>query len=205
MLDDGELAEVVRHLGRDGEGPFVSDGPALVGSRYDPGEPAVNLWCCGDGYFTAPMTHLSSPSRVYALDLDAGPIDRARLHVAEGGEGDLVVFAADDTMRLPSHVPESASFVLLANTSHDVPDKTGLARRVRSVLTPGGGSRWSTGAPCRAWRPECGESPAAPPPRHGDAFVAGAYPGAGGARGFGLEEVADLPPYHYGAVFVRRG
>lgn len=137
VLDHGELAEVPRHLGRDGAVPLVSDGPALVGSGYVPGKPAVDL-CCGDGYFTAPMTHLSSPSKVYALDLDAGLIDRARLHVAEGGEGVFVVFAADDAMRLPSHVPESASFVLLANTFHGVPDKTGLARRVRSVLAPGG-------------------------------------------------------------------
>jgi hypothetical protein len=34
-------------------------------------------------------------------------------------------------------------------------------------------------------------------PEHTRALVA---PGR-----FGLEKVADLPPYHYGAVFVRRG
>jgi SAM-dependent methyltransferase len=165
-------------------------------------EPAVDL-CCGDGYFTAPMTRLSSPSKVYALDLDADLIDRARLHVAERGEGDLVVFAVDDAMRLPSHVPESAGFVLLANTFHGVPDKTELARRVRLVLGPGG--RFAV----VNWRPAPREEtrvlgePRGPAtgtrlsPEQTQALV---VPG-----GFYLEKVADLPPYHYGAVFVRRG
>jgi SAM-dependent methyltransferase len=84
------------------------------------------------------MSRLARPSKVYALDLDAGLIEQARRHVAERGKADLVAFAADDAMRVTCHVPEPIGFVLLANTLHDVPDKAGFAREVGKVLAPGG-------------------------------------------------------------------
>ena len=101
------------------------------------GQPAVDL-CCGDGYCTAPLSRLAKPAKVYALDLDAGLIEHARQYVVERGEGDLVVFAADDARNLARHVTEPAGFVLLANTFHGVPRKTDLARTVREVLVPRG-------------------------------------------------------------------
>ena len=105
---------------------------------------AVDL-CCGDGYFTAPLSRLASPAKVYALDLYAGLIEHARRYVAERGEADLVAFAVDDAMCLPRHIPEPVGFVLLANTFHGVPDKTALAREVRRCSPRGASSPWSTG------------------------------------------------------------
>ena len=48
------------------------------------------------------------------------------------------MFAADDAASLARYVPEPVAFVLLANTFHGVPDKTGLARTVSEVLAAGG-------------------------------------------------------------------
>jgi ubiquinone/menaquinone biosynthesis C-methylase UbiE len=102
------------------------------------GVAAVDL-CCGDGYFTAPLSRLARPpSEVYALDLDAGLIERARRYVGDRGETDLMMFSADDAMCLPRHVPRPVGFVLLANTFHGVPEETELAHRVREVLEPEG-------------------------------------------------------------------
>lgn len=166
------------------------------------GQPAVDL-CCGDGYFTAPMSRLARPSKVYALDLDAGLIEHARRHVAERGEGELVAFAADDAMRLPRHVPEPVGFVLLANTFHGVPDKTGLARTVREVLVPEGKFAVVN------WYPAPREeTPVLGAPR-GPATEMRLSPKQTRAQvepaGFELEMVTGLPPYHYGAVFIRHG
>ena len=72
------------------------------------GVAAVDL-CCGDGYFTAPMSCFVRPSTAYAVDLDAELIGRARRYVAERGEADLVLFVA---MCLTHHVPEPVGFVL---------------------------------------------------------------------------------------------
>lgn len=166
------------------------------------GQPAVDL-CCGDGYFTAPMSRLARPSKVYALDLDAGLIEHARRHVAERGEGELVVFAADDAMRLARHVTEPVGFVLLANTFHGVPDKTGLARTVREVLAPQGRFVVVNWHPIPREQTQVLGQPRGPATElrySPEQTRASVQPG-----GFVLEEVVDLPPYHYGAVFIRHG
>jgi ubiquinone/menaquinone biosynthesis C-methylase UbiE len=125
------------------------------------GVAAVDL-CCGDGYFTAPMSCFARPSNAYAVDLDAELIGRARRYVAERGEADLVLFAAVDAMCLTHHVPEPVGFVLLANTFHGVPDKPALAREVSKVLVPGASSPWSTGTPRPARKRWSSESLVAP-------------------------------------------
>jgi SAM-dependent methyltransferase len=164
------------------------------------GVAAVDL-CCGDGYFTAPMSCFARPSNAYAVDLDAELIGRARRYVAERGEADLVQFAAVDALCLTHHMPEPVGFVLLANTFHGVPDKPALAREVNKVLVPGGKFAVVN------WHPAPREETVVLGEPRGPATELRISPEQTKAQvesaGFLLEKVADLPPYHYGAVFVR--
>jgi len=93
---------------------------------------AVDL-CCGDGLFTAPLCGIAS--RVYAIDIDPDMLDRARTLIA--GRTNCQFILAD-AMNIETVVSEPVDYVLLANTFHGVPDKTGLARAVAAILKPRG-------------------------------------------------------------------
>lgn len=152
--------------------------------------------CCGDGYFTAPLAKLVS-GRLYALDLDPAMIDRAKTEVARQGTTVRQWICADarDVGKL---LPEPVDYVLMANTFHGVPDQSGLARAVRSVLRPHrlfGIVNWHQlpreqttvlGQP-RGPKTEMRMSPEAV-----SAVVA--------PVGFRTAQVVVLPPYHYGSV-----
>jgi SAM-dependent methyltransferase len=159
---------------------------------------AVDL-CCGDGYFTAPLARLTE-GRVYAVDLDAEMLRRARAEIecADGADAELIRADARD---LPTILPEKVDVVLIANTFHGVPQQTALARAVAAALKPGGRFavvNWHArpreettvlGQP-RGPRTELRMSP--------EALRAVVEP-----AGFTLERLVELPPYHYGAVFTR--
>lgn len=113
------------------------------------------------------------------------------------------MFAADDARCLPEHVPEPVGFVLLANTFHGVPDKTGLAREVREVrevLVSGG--RFVV----VNWHPMPREDTRVLGQPRGPATKMRLSPEDAQASvepaGFVLEKIVDLPPYHYGAIFA---
>jgi SAM-dependent methyltransferase len=157
--------------------------------------------CCGDGYFTAPLSRLVAPGRVYALDLAPGMLDRAGEEVARHGANNCE-FVLADARELAEHVPEPVDLVLLANTFHGVPEQTGLARRVFEVLKPGG--RFTI----VNWHPIPREETSVLGERRGPATEMRMSPEKTGAvvepAGFELERVVDLPPYHYGAIFIAR-
>lgn len=90
--------------------------------------------CCGDGYFTVAAAQRCSP--VYGVDLD--PDLLATLDErAEAAGVDIETIEAD-ARDLESVVPDPVDTVLLANTLHGVPDKTGLANAVRDTLDEDG-------------------------------------------------------------------
>jgi len=106
-----------------------------------------------------------------------------------------------DARDLAAMLTEPADAVLIANTFHGVPDKTGLARVVRSVLKPGGRFivvNWH--ARPREETPVLGQvrGPATAMRMTPEALRAVVEP-----AGFELERLVELPPYHYGAIFVR--
>ncbi len=155
--------------------------------------------CCGDGYFTAPLARIVG-GRVYALDLDPEMLDQARCEAALQGAS-VAQWICGDARDLPHLVSEEIDYVLIANTFHGAPDKTGLARGVAATLKPGG--RFAV----VNWHAK---------PRE-DTTVLGEPRGPGTEMrmtpeqvreavepaGLELERVAELPPYHYGAVFIR--
>jgi ubiquinone/menaquinone biosynthesis C-methylase UbiE len=162
-------------------------------------EPSMTVLdlCCGDGYFTAPLAKLIQ-GKVIALDLDCEMLALAKAEVARQGAS-VRQWVCADAMALDEHVAEPVDYVLMANTFHGVPDQTGLARAVRSVLLPQGlfaivnwypSKREDTpvlGKP-RGPRTEMRMSP--------QAVAAVVEP-----TGFVAVQIVELPPYHYGKVF----
>jgi ubiquinone/menaquinone biosynthesis C-methylase UbiE len=153
--------------------------------------------CCGDGYFTAPLATLVH-GKVIALDLDCEILEQAKAEVARQG-ATVSQWSCADAMALAEHVAEPVDYVLMANTFHGVPDQTGLARAVHSVLRPQGLFAIVN------WYPSKREdTPVLGEPR-GPRAVMRMSPQAVAAVvepvGFGVAQIVELPPYHYGAVF----
>jgi SAM-dependent methyltransferase len=154
--------------------------------------------CCGDGYFTVPLAKIVG-GRVYALDIDPRMLEQARAEVARHGAS-VAAWICGDARDLAELVPKSVDYVLIANTFHGVPDKLGLARAVVEVLNRDASFavvNWHQmpreqttvqGEP-RGPRTDLRMSP--------EQVRAAVEP-----AGFRLARVVELPPYHYGAIFL---
>jgi SAM-dependent methyltransferase len=161
------------------------------------GAVAVDL-CAGTGWFTLPMARVAR--RVVAVDVDDKLLDQAqrRLDDATLTNCQFIVADAHDLAQV---VTAPVDFLFLANVFHGVPDQTRLARLVAQVLAPGGifavvnwhqRPREETtvlGAP-RGPRTELRMTP--------DSIRRAVEP-----SGLTLLRVAELPPYHYGAIFAK--
>lgn len=154
--------------------------------------------CCGDGYFTAPLARLVSPGTVVAIDLDPLMLEQARAACRDCTNCTIL---QADARELASLVRGPADYVLIANTFHGVPDKSGLARAVRSVLKPEG--RFAI----VNWYPLAREQTSVLAKPRGPATAMRMFPEAVQAlvepAGLQLKQVVELPPYHYGVVFGR--
>ena len=175
--------------------PEPADMLARVGIR--PGMDVIDL-CCGDGWFTLPMARIAR--HVVALDIDAGLVDVARARLTQGSvtNCDFIVGDANDVATL---APRRVDFVLMANAFHGVPDRERLARAVAAVLRPGG--RFAI----VNWHPRPREEtsvlgePRGPETRlriGPETVRQGIEP-----SGLRLVDVADVPPYHYAALFEK--
>ncbi|MBX5453313.1 MAG: methyltransferase domain-containing protein [Acidobacteriia bacterium] len=172
--------------------------PAQVVAKLGvkPGMDVVDL-CCGDGLFTAPMAQIAR--RVLAIDIDPQMLDLARARVAAAGATNCA-FVLGDAYEIAALVPWLADLVLIANTFHGVPDKARLAHGVAAILKPKGRLvvvNWHR-------RPR-EETPVLGQPR-GPKTEMRIEPEdvatAVAPSGLRLERVVELPPYHYGAIFV---
>lgn len=171
-------------------------GATVLALGIGAGMTAVDL-CCGDGYFTAAIARQIGAGRVVGFDLDPDMLEQAK---AACGQAVNCTWIAGDARNLSRLIGERVDYVLIANTFHGVPDQIGLAREVAAILKPGGRFaivNWHPlpreqttvlGQP-RGPRTEMRMSP--------EAVQAAVQP-----AGFTLKSVVELPPYHYGAVFV---
>lgn len=104
-------------------------------------------------------------------------------------------------MELSRLLGAPADYVLIANTFHGVPDKTALAREVATALKPSGRFAVVNWHPLPREETTVLDQPRGPStelrmsPEQTRAMVEPA--------GFTLETLIELPPYHYGALFVR--
>lgn len=155
--------------------------------------------CCGDGYFSLAAARIVEEGEVYGLDLDAELLGRG-LASAEVRGLRNVSFVRCDARDLDCFI-QDVDVALLMNTLHGVPDPEGLMRSVRSMLREDGRFavvNWHVAA-----REECvvlGE-PRGPPEEIRMALEETVE--VGESAGFVVNEVVELPPFHYGVVFEK--
>jgi protein-L-isoaspartate O-methyltransferase len=158
--------------------------------------------CCGDGYFTVPMAQLVGDGRVFAVELCEEIMATARAGAASLGATNIS-FLQGDAMRLAEPVQEPVDAVLIANTFHGAPDHTGLARAVAAALRSGG-----TFVVINWWPRPREETTVLGEPRGPSAdlrFSPEQVAAWVEPAGFRLQEVKEVGPYHYGAIFERAG
>ncbi|RDD61355.1 class I SAM-dependent methyltransferase [Ferruginivarius sediminum] len=163
-----------------------------------PGMTVVDL-CCGDGYFTAPLARIVQ-GQVYAVDIDPAMIEQCRAALDAAGASVLSLICAD-ARGLPDLLDGEVDCVLIANTFHGVPDKTGMAMAAARVLRPGGCLIVVNWYPLPRERTVVVGEPRGPRTdmRMSPEQVREAVEPAG----FVQDRVVDLPPFHYGAIFQK--
>ncbi len=153
---------------------------------------------CGYGHFTGAIARRVAPAPVFALDLDPAMLEQATAACAELTN---CIWLLGDAMELPRLVRAPLDYALIANTFHGAPDKTALARVVAGALKPGGQLaivNWHAKpreATAVLGQPRGPRTDLRMSPEQARAVVEPA--------GFALEALVELPPYHYGAIFVR--
>lgn len=165
--------------------------------RIEAGMTVADLGC-GDGYFTAAMARQVGPGRVVGLDLDPAMLEQAQA-ACEGMEN--CDWLLGDAMELSRLLDTPADYVLIANTFHGVPDKMALAREVAVAVKPNG--RFAI----VNWYPRPREETTVLGQPRGPKTEMRLSPEQTCAvvepAGFKLETLVELPPYHYGAIFIR--
>jgi len=171
----------------------------LLEMGVESGAVAIDL-CCGDGLFTVPLALVAK--RVYAVDINAVMLDRARARVEEA-RADNCEFVVADAMAVDAVVPEPVDYVFLANTFHGVPDQLGLARGVAASLKPKGLFgiiNWH-----RRPREETVVFGQPRGPRTEMRIEANDVAAIVKPAGLALNRTIELPPYHYGIVLSKKG
>ena len=154
--------------------------------------------CSGDGWFTLQIAKLAH--HVVAIDIDPNLSGIARLRLAEAGmtNCDFVVGDAYNLRRLWS---SPVDFIFMANAFHGVPDRKRLAESVRDALKPSG--RFAV----VNWHQKPREQTQILGEPRGPKTELRMTPQqttmAVELGGLKLARVAEIPPYHYGAVFER--
>ncbi len=153
---------------------------------------------CGDGYFTAAIARQVGPGRVIGFDLDPAMLEQAK--AVCGGMANCE-WLLGDAMELSRLIAAPVEYVLIANTFHGVPDKTALAREIAAALKPNGRFAIVNWYPIpREETPVLGQ-PRGPRTelRMSPEVVCAVVEPAG----FRLENIVELRPFHYGAIFCK--
>lgn len=155
--------------------------------------------CCGDGLFTIPLARVTR-RLVHGIDIDPVRLDRARAAARLAGARDCR-FVEADALELGRLLPSPVDYVVLANALHGVPEPTRLARMVAAVLKPGGRFvivNWHALPRERTTVLGAPHGPASAARMAPTATVAAVEP-----AGLQSAGVVELPPYHYGALFMK--
>lgn len=149
---------------------------------------------CGYGYFTAAIARRAAA--VIGLDLDPGLLALAKAACFDCSN---CTWITGDAMQLSKLVRMPVDYVLLGNTFHGVPDKTGLARKIAAVLAPGGYFGIIN------WHALPREKTVVLDKIRGPATALRLSPDqtreAVEPAGFVMKTLVEFPPYHYGIVF----
>jgi protein-L-isoaspartate O-methyltransferase len=167
---------------------------ASVGLKQD--MDVIDL-CSGDGWFTLQIAKVAR--KVVAIDIDPALLEVAHHRLTESGVTNCTYAAGDAYDIAKLAVP--SDFVFMANAFHGVPDRPRLSKAVRQAMKPGAffaivnwhqRPREETmviGEP-RGPKTELRMSP--------DETIKAVEAGS-----LKLNDVVEIPPYHYGAIFER--
>jgi SAM-dependent methyltransferase len=153
--------------------------------------------CCGDGHFTAAIAQRAS--RTVAIDIDPQTLELAREKVSATGASHCT-FIKGEAYDIAALVPWLVDVVFMANTFHGVPDKERLGRAVAAVLKPNG--RFIVINWHRRPREETQVLGKPRGPKTETRVEAEEAAAALATSGLQLERIVELPPYHYGAIFI---
>lgn len=179
------------------EALFPDPAAILKSVRLSPESDAVDL-CSGDGWFTLQMACIAR--HVVAVDIDARLLEISRARLSESSVTNCT-FVAGDAYELRTMVPEPIDFVFMANAFHGVPDRLKLANAIKTVLKPAGlvaivnwhdRPREETTILGEPRGPESGLRLS--PSRTIEAVQ---------PSGLMLQDIVEISPYHYGAVFQK--
>jgi len=154
--------------------------------------------CCGDGHFTQPMCELVKKGKIWALDLDADLLAEAEKACKDFDNFTPIL---GDARELTQRIENTVDYIFIANTFHGIPDKTAFSNSAFDALSTQGQFviiNWHR-------RPR-EETTVLDQPRGPDTelrmsaqdvqiFVEPA--------GFKLDNVIDVGPYHYAAIFSK--
>lgn len=156
--------------------------------------------CSGDGLFTLQLSKIAQ--EVIAIDIDDRLLERARVRLAESGLTNCVFFEAN-AFDIAKVVRDRVDYVFLANVFHGVPDRPRLARAVHDVMKPGGLFTVVN------WHARPREKTTVLGEPRGPATELRMTPEetivAVRSSGLAFLRKIEVPPYHYAAVFKRRG
>lgn len=175
--------------------PSPADVLARVGAQA--GMTMVDL-CSGDGWFTLPLAKLAR--QVTAIDIDPSLLTVARTRLAESGVSNCD-FVEGDACELPQLIERPVDLVFMANAFHGVPDGPRLARAVADTLVPGGlfaVVNWH-----RRPREETVVLGEPRGPKTELRLSPGQTVAAIAVDDLQLSQIVEIPPYHYGALFVK--
>lgn len=166
--------------------PWPDPDHVLRTLGFRPGMTVLEF-CCNDGFFTVPLARAVA-GNLFVFDVDIEALDRTRAAFTRAGNS-ARGWIWDDPENLAKVLPEPVDAVFMADVLHAVSDKQDLVKAISPTLKPNGrlavvGRNSSLGGLARAQH-------ASPEDIHATI----------GPVGFGLGEVLDLSPHHYGAVF----
>lgn len=152
--------------------------------------------CSGDGWFTLQIAKLAR--HVTAIDIDPALLEVTKVRLNEGGFSNCRYVLTDAYDIAKRAAP--ADFVFMANAFHGVPDRTRLAQAVKGTLRPGGSFavvNWHN-------KPREDTTVLGEPrgPRTALRMSSDETVKSVEAGGLKFEKLVEIPPYHYGAVFV---
>jgi protein-L-isoaspartate O-methyltransferase len=177
---------------------WVAPGETLRRLGVSDGDTVVEVGS-GNGYFALPAARIAEPAPVYAVELDRELLEEAA-KLAEMKRIENLVTVHADASSLSEHLPGGADVAVVANVLHGVGDKVGLAREVRDVLTSDGRLVVVN------WRDVPMEETTVDDERRGPPTELRMSPteteNLVTEGGFEVLRSIELPPYHYGTVFV---
>jgi len=174
--------------------PDPANVVAQVGIRT--GMTVVDL-CCGDGWFTLPISRIASETT--AIDIDPAMTASLRSKLVDVRTTRVLTADAYSVANL---VPSPVDVVLLANAFHGVPDRRRLLSAIANALRPGGRLvviNWH-----RLPRAETVVDGVPRGPATDQRFTPEATIAEVAGREFSYVETLSLPPYHYAAIFQRQ-